>query len=179
MKIVIVALVMAVMGGLTSVRSDHDLTITPNQVGLFCIMPEFPDSFKQAHAVFVGVVVKITPSSTKDSQDPRLGQYYNIRFRVEKSWKGTRYGRYFTVQSDHGAKTELAFPVVHLGEKYLVFADPIYFNGVPQRQWSGVSACNRTKLVSKASEDLRRLETLYPLRKAKNRAKPSRQLSGG
>ena len=169
---------MAVMAGLTSGRNSHNLTITPNQNGLFCVMREFSDSFKRSHAVFVGVVVKITPSSTKDSPDPRLGQYYNIRFRVEKSWKGTRSGRYFTVQSDHGANTEMAFPVVHLGEKYLVFADPIYFNGVPQKKWSGISKCNRTKLLGDASEDLQRLESL-PLRKAKNRAKPSRQLSGG
>lgn len=140
-------------------------------ISQYCIMPEVSESFKRANAVFVGRVVEITPPNAKHINMP-LPRSYTIKFRVEKSWKGTKYRRHFSVLSAHGANEELAFPIVRLGEKYLVFTDPLYFDGVAKRKWSRISSCSRTKLLTNATEDLRRLESLYPLMKARNRAKP-------
>lgn len=168
MKIIVIALAIATMAGIASVRSnDDDLTITPSPPQ-YCIMPELSESFERAHAVFVGEVVEIIPPNPRNDIAV-LRRSYTVKFRVEKSWKGTKVRRLFSVQSAHGANEELAFPVVHPGEKYLVFADPLYFDGVPQRKWSRISACSRTKLLSNASEDLRRLESGYASSKAKNR----------
>ena len=170
MKIIVITLMIAAMGGLTSVRTKENLSTTPVEPQ-YCVMPEVPESFKRANAAFVGVVVEITPPNAKDINRP-LPRSHTIKFRVEKSWKGTRSGRYFSVLWAHGANEELAFPIVHLGEKYLVFADPVYFNGVSQRRWSLISSCSRTKLLTNAPEDLQRLESIHPLRKVENRTKP-------
>ena len=159
MKIIVIAFAIATMGALASVPRSDDLSITPER-GQFCIMPELLESFKEAHAVFVGEVVEIIPPDAKEYHERRLGRSYTIKFRVERAWKGVRARHTFSVESDHGANTELAFPVVHLGEKYLVFADPLYFDGVPQKKWSGISACNRTKLLSNAAEDLKKLDSI-------------------
>lgn len=159
MKVILIALAIASTTVLGAGRKSDQLSISHGGDPTFCIIPEFPNAFKQAHAVFVGEVVEIIPPEARNYREPRLGRAYTIEFKVEKAWKGVRTGKTFRVESDHGA-TVIAFPVVHLGEKYLVFADPIYFGGVPQKKWSVISACNRTKLVSKAGEDLRNLDSL-------------------
>jgi hypothetical protein len=176
MKIIVIAFAIATVAGIASIRSnDDELSITPS-VPQFCTMPELSESVERAHAVFLGEVVEITPPGSQPVE-ARLRDAYTIKFKVEKSWKGTKPRHYFSVSSDHGARQAFAFPVVHLGEKYLVFADPLYFDGVPQKKWSGISACNRTKILSKASEDLRRLDSGYAPSKAKIRGKRSSYLS--
>jgi hypothetical protein len=123
----------------------------------FCIMPEVPQAVKQANAVFVGEVSGITDPLTKDDKAPPPGRFYIIKFKVEKSWKGVAFFPEVSVLSAQGGDECFAYPAVHKGEKYLVFADPFYLNGVLQKRWSIITACNRTKLLGNAVEDLKRL----------------------
>jgi hypothetical protein len=171
MKIIVIAFAIATVAGIASIRSNDDGLSITSSAPQYCIMPELSESVQRAHAVFAGEVVEIIPPNP-EYRDAYLRQAYTIKFSVEKSWKGAKNLRHFSVLSDHGANREMAFPVVHLGEKYLVFADPLYFDGVPQKGWSRISLCSRTKLLDDASEDLRRLETVCPTRKAKKQAKP-------
>src|SRR5215467_16049578 len=125
MKTIVIAFAIATMAGIASVQSNDDLSMTPG-APQYCIMPELSESVRRAHAVFWAKWLKITPPNP-DYREAYLRQAYLIKFRVEKAWKGTKSRHFFSVLSDQGANRELAFPVVHLGEKYLVFADPLYF----------------------------------------------------
>lgn len=119
-------------------------------------MPEVPKAVEQASAVFIGEVSEIIEPVSKDKKAP-TGHFYVIKFKVEKSWKGVTFFREISVLSAHGADECFAYPAVHKGEKYLVFADPYYSNGVLLKPWSIITSCNRTKLLADAAEDLKKL----------------------
>lgn len=128
----------------------------PAAKACFCIMPEVPPAVEQASAVFVGEVSEIIEPVSKNDK-ASTGHFYVIKFKVVKSWKGVTFFREISVLSAQGAGECFAYPAVHKGEKYLVFADPYYSNGVLLKEWSIITSCNRTKLLSNAAEDLKRL----------------------
>ena len=135
----------------------------------FCILPEVHEAVEQASAVFVGEVSEITEPLSKDDKAPLPGRFYIIKFKVEKSWKGAKFFHEFSVLSALGSYES---PTFSKGEKYLVFAEAFYINGVRQEGWTIVPACNRTQLLSRASEDLKRLgSTEQPLLDFRSRKK--------
>lgn len=122
----------------------------------FCIMPQIPEAVERAHFIFVGEVKEIITPVTKDENAPPPGRFHIIKFKVEKSWKGAGFFSEVSILSAHGEGT-CAFPPVHKGEKYLVFADPYYFNGIMKKGWSIITSCNRTQHLEDAATDLKML----------------------
>jgi len=123
----------------------------------FCILPEVPEAVERARAVFVGEVSEIIEPLTKDKKAPPPDRFYIIKFKVLQSWKGTTFFSEFSVLSAQGGHECFAYPAVKKGEKYLVFADPLYVDGIRQEGWSLITTCNRTKALSIAADDLKRL----------------------
>ena len=90
---------------------------------------------KQSKAVFLGEVLQIKTG----------GNYLQVRFRVERSWKGVSTEE-FSVSTDNTVES----PHYRVGEKYLVFAG--LYEG---RMFTGI--CSRTKKVEYAQKDLDQL----------------------
>lgn len=129
----------------------------PTSKACYCSVPSVPKAVSRAGAVFVGEVTEIIEPRTSDDKAPPPGRFYTIKFKVEKSWKGVASSD-VAVLSAQGRYGCLAYPPVSKGEKYLVFADPFYFNGAFQKDWLIITTCNRTKLLANASEDVKRLD---------------------
>lgn len=102
----------------------------PTSSACFCAMPDVPKAYEQATAVFVGKVVEIVPPRTSDENRPLADRFYTLKFKVEKSWKGSFPSLEISVLSGQGDGC-LSYPVVKVGEKYLVYADPVLNDGVP------------------------------------------------
>ena len=110
----------------------------------FCITPDVPAAFKQAKVVFLGEVIDIVDPKNASDAAPIQDRFFNIRFKVEKSWKGIPSGiREFNVLAAQGRYGCFAFPAVNKGERYLVYADPAY----GAERWSVVTICNRTTAI--------------------------------
>jgi len=107
----------------------------------WCNVPEAPEAFQAAGAVFVGQVVEIIEPSTTDPEAPPPGRFYVIKFKVERSWRGAYFTREIEVLSAQGQYGCFAHPPVSKGERYLIYAD----------SWHGllsISACSRTALIT-------------------------------
>jgi len=114
----------------------------------FCIIDDVPESFERANAVFLGEVTDVTDPQTTDVDAPLPGRLYTITFAVEKSWKGvspvTTTVKVLSAQGHYGC---FAYPEVHKGERYLVYADAPYENGAENRAWNMIWSCNRTAKI--------------------------------
>ena len=102
-----------------------------------CAIPNFENEFRNSKAVFVGKVTKVT----------KVGDDRVFEFAVEKYWKGATTKR-ITVSFYETTRYQAWFK---LGETYLMFAD---------RDSDGrftVARCSRSKDLSDAGEDLKRL----------------------
>jgi hypothetical protein len=138
----------------------------------YCGVGDVPKSFKRAHAVFLGSVIDIAPPKTTDPDAPLPGRFFTITFMVERSWKGLPLlSRVFVVLSAQGNYGCFAYPEVHKGERYLVFADAAYREGGEDPSWNIMTACNRTALVdftlrrrdSDPFEDMKALDAITAL----------------
>jgi hypothetical protein len=109
-----------------------------------CIVPEVPEAFDQAQSVFLGEVVEIVNPSTVEADAPLPGRLYTIKFKVERSWKGFPFAE-IDVLSAQGDGC-FAYPAVHKGEKYLVYAEASYVNGSEDKHWLMIWSCSRTAL---------------------------------
>jgi|GEM_PF-1811700 len=154
-------------------------TYTPPKPACYCTIPELTKAYEQAAAVFAGEVVEITPPLTFDENRPVADRLYTIKFQVKKSWKGSFPSLEVPVFSGHGNGC-LSYPVVQVGKKYLVFADQVLIDGIPEKGQIVMTACNRTSLIPElpnqtrepprslefnredASQDLKALES-FPL----------------
>ncbi len=132
---------------------------TPSIEACYCSVPSVPKGVTRAGAVFVGEVTEIIDPRTSDEHAPPPGRFYTIKFKVEKSWKGV-VAQEINVLSAQGRYGCLAFPPVSKGEKYLVFADPLYFDGALRKGWLIITICNRTKPLANAAQDIIKLESL-------------------
>ena len=111
--------------------------------GCFCVIPELPDAFKQARAVFLGEVVGIIEPKSSNASAPTADRLFTIRFKIHRAWKGIAVRtREFNVLTAQGPGC-LAFPLVRKGEKYLVYADP----GDNAGNWSYIPSCGRTSVM--------------------------------
>jgi len=118
----------------------------PGSIVCFCAVPEVPEAFDQARAIFIGEVIEIVEPTTYDEKASLPGRLYVIRFKVEKSWKGVSANE-MEVLSAQGRFGCLAYPSVRKGEKYLIYADPAYQNGLQVKGFVMITACNRTALM--------------------------------
>lgn len=154
--------------------------ISSNSHACVCAILPVPKAIERASAVFVGEVVDIVGPVTTDNDAPLPGKYYTIKFKVEKSWKGVTT-REMNILSGQAKYSCFDYPPVEKGERYLVYADPIYYYGVDQKDWLRIDTCNRTARIpdpearksdrpesseynmEDASEDLKALEHLPTL----------------
>ena len=131
----------------------------PTIEACYCSVPSVPKAVSRAKAVFVGEVTEIIEPRTLDENATPPRRFYTIKFRVETSWKGVASPE-IAVLSAQGRYGCLAYPPVIKGEKYLVFADPLYFGGAFQKGWLIITICNRTKPLANAAQDIMKLESL-------------------
>ena len=137
MKIVIIiaALVCTSFGAMDRGDIEHE---SGNTTALAkCAIPNFDNEFRNSKAVFVGKVTKVT----------KVGDDRVFEFAVEKYWKGATTKR-ITVSFYETTRYQAWFK---LGETYLMFA---------ARESDGrftVARCSRSKDLSQANDDLRKL----------------------
>src|SRR5207247_6488565 len=109
--------------------------------------------------VFVGEVIEIVEPHSDNLKAPLADRLYTIRFKVERSWKGVR-AQEISVLSDQGRAGCFSWGPFLKGKKYLVYAERRTPAGAPIRNLAVLFSCNRTALLSRASEDLKTLETV-------------------
>lgn len=107
----------------------------------YCAVPEAPEAFARAGAVFVGQVVEITEPTTTNADAPLPGRFFVIKFKVERSWKGAPFSGQVRVLSGQGRYGCFSHPPVSIGERHLIYAD--LHNG-----WLSIWSCSRTALLT-------------------------------
>jgi hypothetical protein len=115
----------------------------------YCGAPRVSRAFKKAAAVFVGEVTEIIPPSNRTSDASPMDRLFKIKFKVGQFWKGVST-REVVVLSAQGENC-LAYPAVSKGEKYLVYADPFYDQGVYSKDLITITYCNRTARLPRPS----------------------------
>jgi hypothetical protein len=130
----------------------------PNSRACYCIMPEVPQAYEEAHAVFVGEVTEIVKPLTNDPKAKPADRLYTIKFKVEKSLKGRGFKdtlQEISVLSDQGRGGCFSWGSFVKGSKYLVYAGE-----TEEKNLAVLFSCNRTASLNHASEDLKELEKL-------------------
>ncbi len=128
---------------LGSIITTTFMLLVPSTYACWCGVPDVLKGVDRAKFVFVGEVTQIVPPRTNDKNAPLPGRLYIITFKVEKTWKGLIFHeiQVLSAQGDYGC---LGYPAVREGQRYLVYADPVYDNDVIQNSWSIITSCNRT-----------------------------------
>lgn len=132
---------------------------SPSIYACSCVMPEVPQAFSEARAVFIGEVVDIVEPRTNNPRAPLADRLYSIKFKIEKSWKGVS-NQEVVVLSDQGRAGCFSWGSFVKGRRYLVYAERRTPSGAPLRNLAVLFSCNRTTLIAAASEDLKKLERL-------------------
>src|SRR5215208_4478500 len=83
----------------------------PNTHACFCLVPDVPDSFAKASAVFVGVATDIIEPHASGAKSTLSERFFTIKFKVEKLWKG-RFSPEISVLADQGRLGCFSFPTV-------------------------------------------------------------------
>jgi hypothetical protein len=124
-----------------------------------CIMPDVPQAFHQARAVFVGEVAEIIKPRTDNHAAPPADRLYTVKFRVEKSWKGAGFQEVTVPEiillSDQGRAGCFSWGSFVEGSKYLVYAEE-----TKDGNMGVLFSCNRTASLTTASKDLKELERM-------------------
>jgi hypothetical protein len=112
-----------------------------------CITPDVLDAFAQAKLVFAGKILKVKPVLQDSASGSALD--YVVSFEVEKWWKGTGPQQVNLVW--RSSMLECSYlPVGEIGEKYLVYADPLTTASLGSESVAEITIFNRTsKLVLK------------------------------
>lgn len=129
----------------------------PNTYACSCIVPEVPEAFRAARAVFVGEVTEIVAPRTDNRKAPLADQLYAIKFKVEKYWKGVS-SKEIIILSDQGRAGCFSWGPFLKGQKYVVYGERLLRSGAHKRALAVLFSCNRTALLADASEDLRMLK---------------------
>ena len=117
-----------------------------------CEAPSQRKAFRKANAIFVGQVLEIRDSKNQKVADSLgLVKVYDIKFKVEKSWKGVKNSE-ITVVSDNGVLVCYGFDF-RVGEKYLVYAN--------EKDLVVISHCMRTVPIKAADEDIPKLNNFF------------------
>ncbi len=117
-----------------------------------CEPPNQRKAFRKARAIFIGEVLEIKESKNQKIADfLGLATVYDIKFKVEKSWKGVKKSE-ISVVSDNGKLVCYGFDF-HLGKKYLVYAN--------KDDLVVISHCMRTVSLATTSEDIPNLNNFF------------------
>jgi hypothetical protein len=65
------------------------LLASPVAMACHCLMPEVHEGFERARAVFQGEVLEIVPPRNTAKDAPFTDRAYTIRFKIERTWKGS------------------------------------------------------------------------------------------
>lgn len=109
----------------------------------WCFVPNVPKSFNKAADVFVGIVTDIKLPLSFDEKAPFADRLFTIRFKVEKSWKGS-HALEISVLADQGLLSCFSYRTIYIGDRYLVYADPLSSNENDRSDLVMISSCNRT-----------------------------------
>jgi hypothetical protein len=90
-----------------------------------------------ARVVFVGEVLEVRPTTAAEREEG--SNFYKVRLRVNRYWKGTKGGEVLVETDMTGCG-----PFFRVGEKYLVYGRGNKLN----------TSCTRTRNVEDAQEDL-------------------------
>jgi TonB family protein len=123
-----------------------------------CARSSHCDEYWESSAVFVGKVISVAPGrkrSVKNSLlQPLPGRFYEIRFSVEKSYKGYGGARQSVYVLNSTGERGYEFK---RGERYLVFAHGAGLKGgLPLI----LNECSKSNLASNASQEITRLDEL-------------------
>ena len=113
---------------------------------------------RHAKAVFAGEVLKVR-EATKSEQEENSNAYI-VRMRVERYWKGIKFGE-INVETDMTG----CGPYFRVGEKFLVYGMGKRLN----------TACSGTRKLEHAEEDLNLLAKVKYLNQNKNTSKSGRR----
>jgi len=127
----------------------------PNGYACSCAIPEVPQAFSKARAVFVGEVTEILRPRTDDPKAPPEARLYSVKFRVERAWKGAVVSQEITLLSDQGRAGCFSWGSFRKGGRYLVYAE-----GPQGGNLAVWYLCNRTALLASATEDLKKLDAM-------------------
>ncbi len=117
--------------------------------GCYCGMPDVTEAFEESEVIFLGEVAEIIEPLTSDPDAPLPKRFFTIKFKVEKSWKGVSFfATEFAVFSAQNRDNCFAYPPVHKGERYLVYANVPRSLATKEAGWPTLTGCgNRTSLV--------------------------------
>lgn len=130
----------------------------PVSYACWCSKPDVKEAFVKARVVFVGEVVAVVPPHGTDP-NTRFGDgAYAVKFKVETAWK-----KVFLTEASVFIRMDSCFrlpAVPQKGEKYLVYAEPVYPDD-PFRTEMMTHGCTRTVPLSatSAAADVRALDT--------------------
>ena len=135
------------------------LLTTSDSFACSCVTPEVPKAHHDAQAVFLGEVTEIIYPRTNRLKAPLADRLFRIKFKVEKSWKGTTTQE-IVILSDQGRAGCFSWGPFLKGRKYLVYAERRTPSGARIRDLAVLYSCNRTELLSNATEDVRLLNMM-------------------
>lgn len=130
-------------------------SFAPHEVSaLSCAVSSIQQDIESASAVFVGKVVDLNTSDTYKTN-------HYATFEVTKYWKNRQVGKTTTVARIYAwnGQTEQS-PFFVVGNSYLVFADGLVYPATPylfnevRPEFGARIDCNRTKLLSFATEEI-------------------------
>jgi hypothetical protein len=127
------------------------LIASPVAMACYCITPEVQEGFERARAVFQGEVLEIVPPRNTAKEASFTDRAYTIRFKVERTWKGSFFNETADVYALMGECFSL--PWLVKGEKYLVYADPIWDSTKSTDVM--INICNRTSSMSATRTEFR------------------------
>ncbi len=109
-----------------------------------CVVPEVPEAFDRAEAVFVGKIVDVVAARTDNRSVSGPG--YIVKFEVEEWWKGTvsRELRILWRPQAFGCPN---YSVGDIGETYLVYADSPKSDFARRDKLPEITIFNRTSII--------------------------------
>lgn len=131
----------------------------PDVYACSCVTPEVPQAFREARAVFLGEVTEIIQPRNNSVKAPLADRLFEIRFKVERSWKG-KATQEIVILSDQGRAGCFSWGPFLKGKKYLVYAERRTPSGERIKDLVVLFSCNRTELFASAAEDLKILDMM-------------------
>jgi hypothetical protein len=116
----------------------------------WCFKPHVREAFDRAKVVFVGEVVEVIPPRSTGRTAKFLDSAHTFKFKVETAWKEPFWTE-ITVFARIGGCFGLQM-LPEKGEKYLVYAEPVYPDD-PSRIEVMTSSCTRTARLTELSFD--------------------------
>jgi hypothetical protein len=152
-------------------------TAAPATIPCYCVGPPVEKSLQRAASVFMGQVVEVSgPRSV--SVGEAVQKFYVTKFSVWDQWKGNRAPEVEVLTELHEDSC-VAYPRMTVGERYLVFANPITVKADSPNIQGIVTTCTLTTRVSGPGPEYEltnghALATMFDLDKLTKAAPPKR-----